>query len=61
LIGAGGHDAVFVFVLSEEARIAVESLWSEWHKSGGTYVCPLTLHSSKGGVDGGIRIEEMTC
>lgn len=53
--GAGGRDALYCIVLSDNARIRVESLWSSWSKSYGIDVCPLILTNC--GKQEGIRHE----
>lgn len=57
--GAGGIDALYVMVLSPNARQRVELIWSNWKGSGEiNVVCPLQLHSS-GNADNGVRLEEL--
>ena len=48
--GAGGVDALVALVLSDAARLRVELMWSEWHKTSaeGLFVCPLTLKAESG-------------
>ena len=56
--GAGGIDAVFAIVLSYTARSQVEDMWSTLGSEGGPLVCPLIL-SAEGGLDGGVRVEDL--
>jgi hypothetical protein len=56
--GAGGEDAVYAIILSEEVRDRVELLWSKWIETeNGVTVCPLTLQSERSIENSGVRIE----
>ena len=64
--GAGGNDAIFAIVLSNDARSLVEGMWSEYGTGTGTasqgvattIVCPLMLNAENG-LEGGVRLEKM--
>ncbi|KAI8929567.1 ribosomal protein S5 domain 2-type protein [Entophlyctis helioformis] len=45
--GAGGYDAIFCIVLSDDARLAVHSLWSSWTE---TRVVPLLCAEAHAGL-----------
>eukprot|EP01038_Epipyxis_sp_PR26KG_P014475 gene14475-19431_t len=53
--GAGGNDAIFALILSDNARESVENAWQEWSLSNKKIVvCPLMLTAEKSMVSCGV-------